>query len=197
MRRGSSTVPVLLLAGFALFLAVIAYLVASSLVRPVVPTFDPSPHTWHASPDPEGDHAATDTVTVDARDEVTWRFLDIDRGSLLAVPDTAGWDLAFRRHSIMVSGGAADLGAVAYDDVVHAPAGPYVSTVARGDSANPVLRRWYRYRLLTHLLEPKGHVYAIRTSDGRYAKLEILSYYCPGPRSGCPTVRYTFPLASR
>jgi hypothetical protein len=35
-------------------------------------------------------------------------------------------------------------------------------------------------------------VYAIRTADGRYAKLEIVSYYCPGAVSGCLTFRYAY-----
>lgn len=176
-----------------MFLTVIVYVVASSLTRPVVRTFEPSaPRALM----PASDSVVTDTVTVDATDGDGWRFLDLDRRALLAIPDTAGWDLAFRRHSLITSGGALDLGAaVAYDEVIRAPSGPYTATVAGRDTANVVLQRWYRYRLLTHLLEPNAHVYAIRTREGRYAKLAILSYYCPGPRAGCPTVRYTIPLA--
>lgn len=177
-----------------MFLTVIVYVLASSLARPVVRTFEPSPPR---PPVPSSDSVRTDTLTVDATDENEWRYLDLDRRALVALSDTAGWDLAFRRHSLITSGGALDLGAaVAYDDVVRAPSGPYTATVAGHDTANAVLQRWYRYRLLTHLLEPNAHVYAIRTRDGRYAKLEILSYYCPGPRGGCPTVRYTIPLES-
>ena len=32
----------------------------------------------------------------------------------------------------------------------------------------------------------------VRTADGRYAKLEILGYYCPGAHPGCLTFRYVF-----
>ena len=32
--------------------------------------------------------------------------------------------------------------------------------------------------------------YVIHTRDGRYVKLELLSYYCPGPEPGCLTFRY-------
>ena len=193
-RRGSSSVPLPLLGGFAVFLIVIAYVVASSLARPVVRTFEPSAPRPLL---PVSDRPVTDTVTVDASDADLWRFLDLDRRALLTIPDTAGWDIAFRRHAIITSGGAHDLGAsVAYDDVVRPPAGPYTATVAGNDTVNAVLNRWYDYRLLTHLLEPNGHVYSIRTREGRYAKLDILSYYCPGPRAGCPTVRYTIPLES-
>ena len=177
-----------------MFLAVIAYVVASSLARPVVATFEPSAPR---QPVPPSDSVVTDTVTVDASDGNVWRFLDLDRHALLNLPDTAGWDVAFRRYSLITSGGALNLGAdVAYDEVVRAPAGPYTFTVARRDTSNAALERWYRYGLLTHLLETGAHVYAIQTSEGRYAKLDILSYYCPGPRAGCPTVRYTIPLES-
>ena len=58
--------------------------------------------------------------------------------------------------------------------------------------ANDALRRWYRYGFFSHLLTPAGNVYAIRTADLRYAKLEILSYYCPGPVAGCLTFRYVY-----
>ena len=193
-RRGSSSVPLPLMGGFAVFVIVIAYVVVSSLARPVVRTFEPSAPRALA---PASDSTVTDTVTVDATDADRWAFLDLDRRSLLAIPDTAGWDIAFRRHAIITSGGALDLGsAVAYDDVRRASAGPYTATIAGSDTVNAVLDRWYRYRLLTHLLEPNGHVYAIRTREGRYAKLDILSYYCPGPRAGCLTIRYTIPLDS-
>jgi hypothetical protein len=192
-RRGSSSVPLPLLGGFAVFLAVIVYVVASSLARPVVRTFEPSPPRARS---PSSDRGVTDTVTMDATDADTWRFLDLDSRAVLDIPDTAGWDLAFRRHSLITSGGARDLGPVAFDSVLGPPVGPYTATVAGSDTANAVLQRWYRYRLVTHLLEPNAHVYAIRTREGRYAKLEIISYYCPGPRAGCPTIRYTFPLGS-
>jgi hypothetical protein len=35
-------------------------------------------------------------------------------------------------------------------------------------------------------------VWAVRTADGRYAKLEMVGYYCPGPQPGCPTFRYVY-----
>jgi hypothetical protein len=49
--------------------------------------------------------------------------------------------------------------------------------------------------LVTHLLAPSGHVYALRARDGRFWKLEVLGYYCPGLTPGCVTLRYA-PLES-
>ncbi|MGH7674740.1 MAG: HmuY family protein, partial [Gemmatimonadales bacterium] len=62
------------------------------------------------------------------------------------------------------------------------------------DSLNPVLARWYRYSMVSHLLEPKHRTYVVRTREGRYAKLQFVSYYCPGPTAGCVTFRYAFIL---
>jgi hypothetical protein len=44
--------------------------------------------------------------------------------------------------------------------------------------------------MFSHLLEPKGHVYLARTSDGHRVKLQVLSYYCPRLEAGCMTLRY-------
>lgn len=52
------------------------------------------------------------------------------------------------------------------------------------------LGKWYRYSLLTHLLEPKSRVYVVEPVGGRAFKLEIVSYYCPGLTAGCMTLKY-------
>jgi hypothetical protein len=35
-------------------------------------------------------------------------------------------------------------------------------------------------------------VYAVRTADGRFAKLQVISYYCTGAIPGCLTFRYVY-----
>ena len=52
--------------------------------------------------------------------------------------------------------------------------------------------KWYRYGWSSHLLTPKGDVYGVRTADGRYAKVTIVSYYCAGAQGGCLTIRYAY-----
>ncbi len=42
------------------------------------------------------------------------------------------------------------------------------------------------------MLSPKPHVWAVRTPAGRYAKLEMVGYYCPDATPGCPTFRYVY-----
>lgn len=183
--------PLLLVGGFALFIFVTAYLVVSSVTKRAVPTFDPSPRMT-ASSDSGPRH--DDTITVDATDSKRWQYVDFDRGTVVAPPDTAGWDLAVRRYRVIAFDAIADLGALRFEDVRDVPDRGFVANVAAGDTSNAAIGRWYRYSMLTHLLEPAGHTYAVRTRDARFAIVQILGYYCSGLRPGCLTLRYTYPL---
>lgn len=173
---------------FALFLAAIAYIIASSVSRRDAPTYAPTP----IAPRTLANGFVMDTITVDARDAQRWAFVDFDRQSAVLPPDTAGWDLAIRRFHIISSDAIADLGEAAFDSVHEMPESGFVANTTRGDTLNPAIQKWYAYSMLTHLLEPNGHVYAVRTREGRYAKLGILSYYCEGLEAGCLTFRYAY-----
>lgn len=177
---------VLLLVGLATFLVALVFLVSSSLAKRSAPVFDPTPIGVLRSPTPSG----VDTLTVDARDDRRWRLVDLVHGTVLAASDTSAWDLAVRRNEIGASAAIADAGEARFDDVRKAPAGPYIATNGGRDTVNAAIRRWYRYSMLTHLLQPNGHLYVVRTRTGRHLKLEILSYYCRGLEAGCLTFRY-------
>ena len=148
--------------------------------------------------------------TLEARAAEQWTFFDFSRGSVVQVPHQFGveWDLAFQRHKILANGGATNpkgrgailnLGEVAFDEVLEAPAEGYIEdTIA---SINPetittenlAIKAWYHYNFLTHVLHPKSNVYAIRTADGKYAKMRLVSYYCAGGQaSGCFTIEYVY-----
>ena len=129
-------------------------------------------------------------MTIDAGDENGWRFFDFDRGAVIVPPDTAGWDLAVRRFRIVPSGAIADVGAVPFDSVTAAPDSGYVASRFGRDTSNAATEHWYAYSYISHLLSPRGEVYVVRTREGRYAKFQVLSYYCPGPTPGCMTIRY-------
>ena len=60
------------------------------------------------------------------------------------------------------------------------------------DDAKLALARWYDYRMMAHVLEPKPRLYAVRTHEGRIAKVQLLGYYCPQMRAGCVTLRWAF-----
>lgn len=178
-------------------LAVAVVFVASSLRRPAVEAWPPTP----PFPVEAGDALiGPRTYTLDASSTVEWAAFDFSRGSAVPAGDPAGWDIAFRRFNVMVNGGAGfggragivDLGVVAFDSVMEAPAEGYSGSDASRDSVVDGLAKWYDYGFTSHVLRSKRRVWAIRTADGRYARLQILSYYCPGATPGCITFRYTY-----
>lgn len=185
--------PGLLVGAMAL---IAAALVVGSIRRPEPPTWAPTP----ADPVEVGETLIGPRVhTVDATASDRWRFFDFSRGSVVDRPGRRDWDLAFRRNEIVVNGGdlagnggALDLGSVGFDSIVTLPAEGYVGSVAGRDTSSPGIGKWYDYGFTSHLLTPKPRVYAVRTADGRYAKLQILGYYCPGARAGCVTFRYVY-----
>lgn len=145
----------ILLLGLGVFVALLGYLIAASLTRRSAPAFSPSPVGRVL-----GTGADYDTITVDARDETAWRYVDLDTRVVLESGDSTGWDLAVRRFRIRAARGPGELG------------------------------RWYSYGAVSHLLEPKGVVYEVTTDAARIAEVDILSYYCPGLEAGCVTWRY-------
>ena len=181
----------------ALLLVGAVAFVLSSLNRPVPPM---------RAPDSIRPQAFGDTLigpvltTVDATDDRAWVRFDFSRGSVVEDADPLGWDLAFRRNRIIANGGPGfagnggilDLGEVDFAEVVELPTEGYVANRVGGDTVNPAIEDWYDYGFTTHLLTPRPRVYAVRTADGRYAKMEIVSYYCPGARAGCYTFRWTW-----
>jgi hypothetical protein len=137
--------------------------------------------------------------TIDARSQTEWRFFRFAAGGIVSDPGDSAWDLAVRRHQFIVNGGdgfggrggIAALSGVAFDSVREAPVGDYLVTEAGRDSTIPDLR-WYDYGFVSHILSPRGDAYVVRTADGRYAKFEVLSYYCTGALPGCLTIRYAY-----
>jgi hypothetical protein len=180
--------PILVLALAAAFLLLVASLVIGSFTTPDFPPYA----VTAPQPVPVGDSlVGPTTYTLDASAGDGWRRFDFARN---AVVDSGPWDIAFRRHHMIAAPGAgiADLGALAFDSVREVPAVTYVPTEFGRDTVNQGVGKWYAYSMLSHLLKPKGHVYAVRTADGHYAKLEILAYYCRDVGAACYTVRYAF-----
>jgi hypothetical protein len=139
-------------------------------------------------------------VTVDASAGDRWHFFSFEEGTVVQNPEPLGWDIAFRRFRVIANGGAgfageggiADLGEASLDGVAVVPSAGYVANTVRSDSINTAIEEWYDYSYISHLLSPKPRVYAIRTADGRYAKLQFVGYYCPGAVPGCVTFRYIY-----
>jgi hypothetical protein len=173
-------VPVTVIA--ALFGAAMVYLIVVALVPKRVAVFEATAPRAVAA-------GGADTVTIDARDGETWRFFSFSRGWLTA-PDTASWDVGVRRFHLIASGEVLRRDAP-FDQLTVAPdTAGYVPTAWSRDTVNPALARWYRYSMFSHLLLPKPVIFVFRTRDGGATKLELLSYYCPGPEPGCLTFRF-------
>lgn len=188
------TAPGLILA-FVAFLAVL--LIAAALRRPSIEGYPPTP----VEPKEAGDALVGPVrVTLDATSADRWTFFDFSRGVIVERPGPRDWDLAFRRFRVIANGGTGfagdggivDLGEVAFDSVATVPTDGYIGSTAGSDSANAAIGRWYAYGWTSHILKPKPNVYAIRTADGRHAKLRFISYYCPAATPGCVTFEYVY-----
>jgi HmuY protein len=145
--------------------------------------------------------------TVDARSKEIWMYFDFSRGAVVAVqdPKTDAWDLAFQRYVIKTNGGDThpagqgalySLGDRDFSSVTRVPDNAIfvsdVRTKNRLSSYNPVIDKWYNYSYLANVLVPKPAVYLVRTQDGKYAKMRLLSYYCKDHVAGCITFEYVY-----
>jgi hypothetical protein len=185
---GAARPPVLLWVLAAAFILLIAAILIGALAKPEFPPYALSV----PRPAPVGDSlVGPATYTLDASDGDRWQTFDFARNAVVAA---GKWDLAFRRFRVIAGPGAgiADLGAVPFDSVRELPDSGYRGNLAGPDTVNPGVGKWYEYSMLTHLLTSKRHVYAVRTADGRYAKLALLAYYCRDVGTACVTVRYAY-----
>ncbi|MFB6454621.1 HmuY family protein [Chitinophaga sp. Hz27] len=101
---------------------------------------------------------------------------------------TAKWDIGFKTTTIIVNGGVSGPGKAeaqivtgVFNDLSAAPTTGY-STDSIG--AKYALKTWYSYNATTHIITPvPGKVLVIKTPAGKYAKVEIQSYYKDAPAS--------------
>jgi heme-binding HmuY-like protein len=184
----SARPPILVLVMGVAFLLLVASLLIGSLTRPEYPPFALTAN----HPAAVGDSLVGPvTYTLDASATDQWRHFDFGRSSAV---DSGPWDIAIRRFHLMAApgGGIVDLGHVPFDSVVDLPASGYLGNTYGRDTTNPAVGKWYDYSMLSHLLTSKHHVYAVRTAGGKYAKLELLAYYCRDAGTACLTFRYAF-----
>ena len=194
-----------------LLAAVACLLLAAGCERVTSEGFDPSSATYSPTA-PRAvesvEHLSGPTVyTVDARSDNVWVYFDFSRAAVVPVldPKTDGWDLAFKRYVVRTNGGRSNpdgQGAVLrlarrdFSAVSRVPEEPEfqadVHPKNRLHPFNPALEKWYNYSYLANVLAPKPEIYVIRTQDGKYAKMRMLSYYCTGNVAGCMTFEYVY-----
>ena len=131
---------------------------------------------------------------VDATNKAAMVYFDIDTGRELKADeafDTNGWDLAFQRFTITMNGGGGNptgqvrvavLENTSWEALTVAPAAGYQQD-ASAPVFNDVAGGWYSYDLSKHQLAPRALLYVVRSSAGRFFKLQMLSYY---DRAGTP-----------
>jgi hypothetical protein len=140
-----------------------------------------------------------DTVTglgVDGRPQSagTITYYSLVDNKVIASTDaaTTKWDIAFSSTKILVNSGTSGPGLGGafvfiglFDALKTIPADSNFAT----DNANAAAfaiplgsgKAWYTYDGLTTLISPiAGRVLVIRTANGKYAKIEIISYYKGG-----------------
>ncbi len=188
MTGGGARPPLLVVVMGGSFALLVAALLIGSFTQPEFPPYAPTePH-----PTTVGDSLLGPTIyTVDAHDTERWRRFDFGRN---AAVESGPWDIAFRRFHLITAagGGIVDLGPVPFDAVRELPDTGYRANAPGRDSTNPGVGKWYAYSMLSHLLTSKHHVYGVRTAAGRYAKLELLAYYCKAAGTACVTFRYAY-----
>ncbi len=121
-------------------------------------------------------------------------FVKFDFATGTATTSNTDWDIAFRGTTIAVNGGestgtadepsrtgsaAAAIATGTFQSVTD------VSSLEFAQDSNTSFaiptgsdNGWYNYNFMTNLVTPiPGKILVFRTRDGRYAKVEILSYY--------------------
>lgn len=141
-------------------------------------------------PEPEATVLEVNTVE-DLMGDGQFAFYDLEEGAIVPSADSAStkWDLAFRNLTILVNGGTSGPGQAAaqvvdgiFDELEEAPADGYLTD----SEAGTAIQGWYNYTGSTGtpahavLMEP-GKIIVLKTGNGNYAKVELISYYRGNP----------------
>ncbi len=125
-----------------------------------------------------------------------YAFFSFRTGSVVANADSASikWDIGFNGTTIIVNSGTSGPGtAVAqvvtgvFSELNLAPDNGYLQDNKNASPAFYAIKKgsgngWYNYDPATNLISSiAGRVVMIQTADGKYAKMEIISYYKDAP----------------
>ena len=129
-------------------------------------------------------------------------FFSLERNETVSYTDSATnkWDIAIRSTTILTNSGTSGPGlggafvqksvsfdtyaTITTDSVFRTDASTTASYAIPTGSGNG----WYNYNTSTNIISPiPGNVIVVRTATGKYAKLEILSYYKDAPASPTAT----------
>ncbi len=160
-----------------------------------------------APTDPEAGAIITDQwaqFTVDVNTGSDYALFNLNEGRLVEGDfTTPGWDLAFRKTTILTNsgttnpdgpGGAIDLGEVPLiDAAVPDPVSFITDGMGGEDGDKPVnseLKHWYSYDFFRHIVNANDDTFLVRTGGDRDALIHFDSYYCEDDSTRCLTLRY-------
>jgi len=119
--------------------------------------------------------------------------------------DSKEWDMSFARSVILSNGGVSGKGGVeaaiiddkGFDDIKEAPANGYIKDVKdgpdRGEDADSVFlvqKTWYVYNPHNHQLTTRKRVYVVKATNGKYYKVQFLSFTNGEKKTGYPTFKW-------
>lgn len=134
-------------------------------------------------------------------------YFSFEKGT--TVTETDNWDVAFKGTTLLFNGGKSGNGqggaiikSGIFEELTTAPESDEFRQDTDTEFAVPKDNGWYNYAgPPTHIISPiAGKVIMVRTFDGKYAKLEVLSYYKDAPaqpdgfkdQSGTYTFKYVY-----
>jgi hypothetical protein len=126
-------------------------------------------------------------------------YFNLTTGTIVPATDSATtkWDIAFRTTTIKVNSGtsgpgtaSAQIVSTGFDDLLEAPADGYATDGASGYAISTGAGKgWYTYTGPAtsgpqHAVLPiAGKTIVVKTANGKYAKIQILSYYKGNPNT--------------
>lgn len=146
------------------------------------------------APEPQPAIVSTTAANIDADAGNTGKFTlySLAGNKVIANTDSATtkWDIGFRATTIIINGGASGPGKAeaqvltgVYNDLTAAPETGYAT-----DAATKAIAGWYNYNMTTHVISPvTGKFIVMKTATGKYAKIEVTSYYKDAPASPTQT----------
>lgn len=142
---------------------------------------------------------ANEVIDLNATSTKNFTLFSFKDNVVVANADSAtlNWDIGLLGTTIILNGGTSGSGEAAgqivngiFDELTEAPEAAYVSDSAEG-KAILGSNGWYTYTGTTtvpnHAILPiAGKILVLKTSDGKYVKVEIISYYQGNPDTTTP-----------
>jgi len=127
-----------------------------------------------------------------------YTFYSLANDAQVATADsnTTKWDVGFKGTTLIINGGNSGPGqggalvqSGLFTDITTAPETGYAVDAAAGKAIPTGSGNgWYNYDGATNIVTPiAGKVILVRTATGKYAKMEIVSYYQNAPATPSPT----------